>query len=41
MSKENQESFPKVGINCEKPIYRNFHGTIDNTEFLMLRFLQV
>ena len=35
MGKENQESFPKVGINCEKPIYRNFYKTIENTEFLI------
>ena len=29
----------KININCEKPIYRNFYKTIENTEFLILRFL--
>lgn len=23
----------KTNINCEKPIYRNFHITIENTHF--------
>ena len=31
----------KTNINCEKPIYRNFHKTIENTEFLTLRFLHI
>ena len=29
----------KTNINCEKPIYINFHEIIDNTEKLALRFL--
>ena len=29
----------KTNINCEKPIYINFHKTIENTGFLILRFL--
>ena len=29
----------KTNINCEKPIYRNFHETIENTEFLIMSFL--
>lgn len=29
----NEESFPKVHVNCEKTIYRNFHKTVDNTVF--------
>ena len=31
----------KTNINCEKPIYRNFRKTIDNTGFLIMRFLHV
>ena len=31
----------KTNINCEKPIYINFHKTIDNTGFLILRFLHI
>ena len=34
MNKENEEIFHKVHIVCEKPIYRNFYKTIENTEFL-------
>ena len=33
MSNE-EKSFSKISINCEKPIYINFHKTIDNTVFL-------
>ncbi len=33
------ESFANARINCEKPIYRNFHKTIDNTGFFIKRFL--
>ena len=29
----------KMNINCEKPIYRNFHETAENTEFLIMSFL--
>ena len=29
----------KTNINCEKLIYINIPKIIDNTEFLMLRFL--
>ena len=39
--KLQEESFPKVHVNCEKPIYRNFHKTIENTDFLTLRFLHI
>ncbi len=38
MSKDDK-SFSSSGINCEKPIYRNFLETVDNTGFLMSRFL--
>ena len=31
----------KTNINCEKTIYRKFHETIENTEFLTLRFLHI
>ena len=31
----------KTNINCEKTIYRNFHKTIENNNFLRLRFLHV
>ena len=24
--KTQEKSFPKVHVNCEKPIYRNFHS---------------
>lgn len=37
--KLQENSFPKVHIVCEKPIYRNFHETIDNIELLTSRFL--
>ena len=31
----------KTNINWEKPIYRNFHKTIENTDFLIMRFLHI
>lgn len=31
----------KTNINCEKPIYRNFYKTIENTGLLTLRFLHI
>ncbi len=31
----------KTNINCEKTIYRKFFETIENTEFLILRFLNI
>ena len=31
----------KTNINCEKPIYINILKTIENTEFLILRFLHL
>ena len=31
----------KTNINCEKLIYRNFYENVDNTRFLMLRFLHI
>lgn len=31
----------KTNINCEKTIYINILKTIENTEFLILRFLQL
>ena len=33
MSKDNQEGVSKMSINCEKPIYRKFFKTIENTHF--------
>ncbi len=41
MSKENEEIFHKVHVNCEKTIYRKFLGTIENTHFFMLRFFRI
>lgn len=38
---DKKEKMPSTNINCEKPIYRNFHKTIENTEFLILRFLHI
>ena len=34
-----EQKSTKSNINCEKPIYRNFHKTTENTGFLMMRFL--
>ena len=31
--KAQEESFPKVHVNCEKTIYRKFFETFENTRF--------
>ena len=31
----------KTNINCDKPIYINIPETIDNTKFLILKFLHL
>lgn len=36
---DKKEKLPSTRIQCEKPIYRNFHKTIENTGLLMMRFL--
>ena len=38
-NKNEDKELHSVPINCEKPIYINFFKNIDNTGFLMLRFL--
>ena len=37
----NEESFPKVHVNCDKTIYRKFHETIENTYFFTSRFFRI
>ena len=36
---DKKEKLPSTNINCEKPIYINIPKIIDNTQFLILRFL--
>ena len=38
---DKKEKLPSTRIQCEKPIHINIPKTIDNTGFLMLRFLHV
>lgn len=40
MEKE-EKIYHKINLNCEKPIYRNFYKTIENTGLLTLRFSHV
>lgn len=37
--RNEEKSFSKTSINCEKTIYRKFLKTIDNTDSLKIRFL--
>ena len=36
---DKKEKLPSTNINCYKTIYRKFLETIENTGFLMMRFL--
>lgn len=38
---DKKEKPSSTRIQCEKQIYRNFHKTIENTEFLTLSFLHI
>ena len=38
---DKKEKLPSTNINCEKLIYINIDSTIENTEFLTLRFLHI
>ena len=40
MEDKNQK-LPSTRIQCEKPIYRYFYKTIENTGLLTLRFLHI
>ena len=40
MEDKNQK-LPSTRIQCEKPIYRNFRRTVENTRFLVLRLLHI
>ena len=37
--KDKKEKPTSTNINCEKTIYRKFLKTLENTEFLTMRFL--
>ena len=39
MENKEEKDFRPARFSCEKPIYRNFHKTTENTGFLMMRFL--
>ena len=33
MSNNEDNSYHKINLNCDKTIYRKFHKTIENTDF--------
>ena len=35
------EKFTHASFNCDKTIYRKFLKTIENTDFLIMRFLHI
>ena len=41
MNNSDNKSCASTNINCEKPIYRNFYKTIENTGLLTLGFLHI
>ena len=38
---DKKEKLPSTRIQCEKPIYRKFFKTIEDTEKMTLRFLHI
>ncbi len=38
---KEEKDFRPASFNWEKPIYRNFHKTIENTDSLIMRFLHI